>query len=244
MDFHMIYRAKSEVDLSTYRPMDRKNMHSSLHTSLNCLPSQIKPIKSRLNESITEENSLIWDNFLTLEVDSDIGNDADTKVLSNQLCYFGDDYSLHLNEMNITESEQDSNIEMQKKMPNKNAAKVEKTLSSSESLQKESIEKKRVRRSRKKRTRNISNASTTSDQSSKSSLSTAATASDSQQHCESMLTNQSNDEFTPETTISYNSNEKQFELHTKGSNAPKKMKINEMRPEDFFDIVKICHAYV
>lgn len=261
-DYQMIYRAKSEIDLSAYRPTDQKIMQSSLHTSLNCLPSVISPMKqyeSKLNESITEENSLIWDNFQmgndSLKVDSDVGNDSETKELSNELCYFGDDYSVHLNEMNIIESALDSNIEMQQKIPNINAAKDEVILSTSlpstESLQEESTGNKRSRRSRKKRSRNISNASTVAnsltslDQTSKSSVSTATTASaDPEKHCESMQTNQSTDEFTPETTISYNRDEKQFELHTKESDAPKKMKINEMRPEDFFDIVKICQSNI
>lgn len=274
-DYQMIYRAKSELDLSAaHRPssMNQKNMQSSLHTSFNCLlPSiVISPIghtcESKLNESITEENSLIWDNWManeSLKVDSDAGmngNESDTKELSNQLCYFGDDYSLHLNEMNVAESELDSSSGMQLLVPPKNSIKDEKTLfkslPSSESLPKESNVNKRSRRSRKKRSKNattgqtVGNSMTSLDQSSKSSLSVAATASaiddDPVKHSKSMRNaNQSTDEFKPETTISYNSNEKQFELHTKESpDAPKKMKINEMRPEDFYDIVKMCQSNI
>lgn len=265
-DYQLIYRAKSEVDLLAYRPMD--HMQSTLHTSLNCLPSVITPMKhyeTKLNESFTEESSLIWDNFQmghdSLKADNDvglIGNDSETKELSNQLCYFGDDYALHLNEMNTTECELDSSFEMQQQQlaQTKKSKKVAEALSTASSstdlLQKKSNVTKRSRHSRKKRSRNDSTTSTehsvssASDQSSKHSSCATTTASvHSDKHSESMQTNQSQaDEFTPETTISYNSNEKQFELHTKESDAPKKMKINEMRPEDFYDIVKMCQSNI
>lgn len=251
-DYKMIYRAKSEIDLSAFRQEDQKKIQSSLHSSLNCLPSIVAhpmvQCESKLNDSITEENSLIWDNFQmgndSLKVDrydvSIIGNESYTKELSNQLCYFGDDYSLHLNESHGMDSELESSIGLQPK------------ISKEQALRKESTSSKRSRRSRKKRSRNASPSrkSTKSfDQSSKRSLSAATTTSAADdgpaENYESMKTNQSTDDFEPETTISYNSNEKQFELHTKESpDAPKKMKINEMRPEDFYDIVKMCHSNI
>lgn len=264
-DYQMIYRAKSDFDLSAYRQMDQKNMQSSLHTSLNCLPTiVISPMKhheSKLNDSITEENSLIWDNFNdSLKVNSDvgiIGNESDTNELSYQLCYFGDDYSMHLNELSGIESELDSSSQIQRQISKENSTKDECLLSTAlpttESLRKESTGSKRSRRTRKKRSRNVSNTSPVENstplrQSSKGDSSAAATASAdnvSAKHCESVQTNPSTDNFEPETTISYNSNEKQFELHTKESpDAPKKMKINEMRPEDFYDIVKMCQSNI
>lgn len=243
-DYQMIYRAKSEFDLSAHRQMDQRNMQSSLHTSLNCLPTiVISPVKhhdSKLNESITEENSLIWDNFNdSLKVDGDVGtngNESDTKELSNQLCYFGDDYSMHLNDM---ESELDSSSGMQPQILKQNSTK------DPETLRKDSTGSKRSRRSRKKRSRNVSNTSPVGSSTPSAAATTAPADNVSGKHCESMQPNQSTDEFKPETTISYNSNEKQFELHTKESpDAPKKMKINEMRPEDFYDIVKMCQSNI
>lgn len=243
-DYQMIYRAKSDFDLSALRQMDQKNMQSSLHTSLNCLPTiVISPVKhhdSKLNESITEENSLIWDNFNdSLKVDGDVGtngNESDTKELSNQLCYFGDDYSMHLKGM---ESELDSSSGMQPQILKQNSTK------DPETLRKDSTGSKRSRRSRKKRSRNVSNTSPVGSSTPSAAATTAPADNVSGKHCESMQPNQSTDEFKPETTISYNSNEKQFELHTKESpDAPKKMKINEMRPEDFYDIVKMCQSNI
>lgn len=257
-DYQLIYRAKSEqhLNLLAKRPMDAKYLSPSLYTSLNFLPvnNPMKNSESKLNESITEESSLIWDNFQmgnnSLKVDSDVGlmgNDSDTKDLSNQICYFGDDYWLHFTETNIAECELSSDIEAQKKIANENCEKDVKILSTpshpTQPQQKQSTEVKRGRRYRKRRS--TRNSMSSSDQSSKSRSSAATTASiDSVKNNEMMQTNQSTDEFTPETTISYNSSEMQFELHTKESDAPKKMKINEMRPEHFHDIVKMCQSNI
>lgn len=244
-EFQLIYRAKSEqhINLLAHRSIDATNLSSSLHTSLNC---RIKSNELKLNESMTEVSSLIWDNFQmghdslrVVDGSSDVGfvgNESETKELSNQLCYFGDDYSLHLNEMNMTECDVSLDIDTQQQQQ------IPITLSSKYQQQQQRIDStasKRSRRNRKKR------SMSSSDHSSKSRSSEATTASiDSVKRCDSMQTAQSTDEFTPETTISYNSDEKQFELHTKDTDAPKKMKINEMRPEDFYDIVKMCQSNI
>lgn len=257
------------MDMSSFRPMESSRLTLSMQKSLNCLPSIISPIKyfepPKLNDSITEESSLIWDNFQmghdSLKPDNEISlisNELETKELSNQLCYFGDDYSLHLNESNITESELDSDIGIDCK--NDAASKIAETsptLSSSCSSPNESHELRRSRRIRKKRSKNALNTSTCSsnaaehnpilpsDHSSETGLSEATTASaGSKLLTDSMQTSASHEEFTPEKIISYNSDDKQFELHTKESAEPKRMKINEMRPEDFHDIVKMCQSNI
>lgn len=261
------------MDLSTFRPIKSSRLTSSLQTSLNCLPSVISPIKyfkpSNVNDSIPEESSLIWDNFQmghdSLKTDNEItllGNDLKTRELSNQLCYFGDDYSMHLNESNITESELDSDIGNDYKNDVElKVVETSPTLSSPNESQSEtqgeSIKLRRSRRIRKKRLGNTPNISTSSsdaselsttlssDHSSETGLSEATTASaGSKLLTDNMQTQSSHEEFTPEKTISYNSNDKQFELHTKESAEPKRMKINEMRPEDFYDIVKMCQSNI
>lgn len=240
-DFQLIYRAKSEQHINSLasRPLDAKYLSPSLYTSLNFLAVP------KLNDSFTEGSSLIWDNFQmgddSSKVDSDVGllnNDSETK-LSNNICYFGDDYSLHLNETNLVEGDSSSNKGMQKEIVIKNCETDVKDLSPASASSKPSTQSsetvKRGRRNRKRRATGM-----------KSVSSAATTASmDSVKHDDSMQTNQSTDEFTPDTTISYNSSEKQFEVHTKEStDAPKKMRINEMRIEDFYDIVKICQSNV
>lgn len=270
-DYQLLYRAKSEMNLSKW--MESSNLTSSLQTSLNCLPTIISPIKHyepALNDSIIEENSLIWDNFQMghdfIKVDNEsnlIGSDMETKELSNNLCYFGDDYSLHLDESSTTESEIDSNIGMRQQCQHKNVRKVietSPTSSSSCSSQSETVELRRSRRIRKKRARAMlntsaiddarisdSNSTIPTDQASETGLSQATTASASSNvHIEKTQSTpqQSHDEFIPEKTISYNSTDKEFELHTKESAEPKRMKINEMQPEDFYDIVKMCQSNI
>lgn len=270
-DYQLLYRAKSEMDLSSFRSMESSHLTSSLQTSLNCLPSVISPIKCyepppTLNESIHGESSLVWDNFqmghdyLKADEIGLIGSDFETKELSNKLCYFGDDYSLHLNESNTTESELDSDIGTERHGKMELVLKVietSPTLSSSCSSQNEPSELRRSRRIRKKRLRNSLNtpacgstaselnSTLSSDQSSETGLSEATTASaGSKLLTENMQTTPPHDEFTPEKTISYNCSDKQFELHTKESAEPKRMKINEMRPEDFYDIVKMCQSNI
>lgn len=266
-DYQLLYRAKSEMDLTLCRPLNAYNRTSSMRTSLNCLPSMCSPVKrfeSTLNDSIPEECSLIWDNFQLgnefMKPDSDYGfagSDLETKELINKLCYFGDDYSMHLNESFSTDSEKEmeSNCE---EIATEPVMHVFETPPSSPS---EPVKVRRSRRLRNKRLRSLNLTVTSSecssseshsilsmDQSSETNLSEATTASansNMQTHIvDGAQTTPSHDEFTPDTTISYNSDEKQFELHTKESTEPKKMKINEMRPEDFHDIVKMCQSNI
>lgn len=264
VDYRLVYRAKSDMDLSKSQRLDATfNRTSSLHTSLNCLPSILSPGKclaKSMNDSIPEESSLIWDNYKDnvqfahefMKSNSDFaGSDLDTKELINKLCYFGDDYSMHLSgafadNVTVVESENESFTSKTKEKPTLNV------FETSPSSNCESIKKKRSRRVRNKRLKNhsessssVSHSTFSSDQSSDANLSEATTASinsnvridDSQTAAEQMA-------FVPEQTISYNSDEKQFELHTKDHTEPKKMKINEMRPEDFYDIVKMCQSNI
>lgn len=258
-DYQLIYRAKSEqhISLIPHRSMDTK-CSPLAYTSLNCLPviGSSKNSESKLNDSITEESSLIWDNFQMghgiMKVDSEsglMGNDSETKELTHQLCYFGDDYSLHFNETNCAECESSSDMDLQKQIAAKkyekdHIKKLSTASSSSEVPQKESTGIRRSRRIRKRRS--TLNSMSSSDQSSKSrSSATTTTASiDSVKNGVGMQANQSTDEFTPDTTISYNSSEKQFEMFTKESKASKKIKINEMRPDDFYDVVKMCQSNI
>ncbi|XP_055297176.1 uncharacterized protein LOC129565886 [Sitodiplosis mosellana] len=270
-DYQLLYRAKSEMDLSMCRPLDVHNRTSSMRTSLNCLPSILSPVKrfeSTLNDSISEECSLIWDNFQLgnefTKPDSDYGfsgSDFESKELINKLCYFGDDYSVHLNESTATESDREMENSFEEKAAKKPVMHVFETPPSTPSG---SVKVRRSRRLRNKRLRSLNSTipaydSTSSeshstlslDQSSEANLSEATTASVESNMPSTLVVDDTQTvppsslkEFSPEKTISYNSTEKQFELHTKESNEPKKMKINEMRPEDFHDLVKMCQSNI
>ncbi|XP_031625527.1 uncharacterized protein LOC116342166 [Contarinia nasturtii] len=268
-DYRLVYRAKSEMDLSKSHQchrLDTYNRTSSLHTSVNCLPTNLSPSKrlsTSLSDSIPEESSLIWDNFQLanefMKSDSDFaGSDLDTKDLINKLCYFGDDYSMHLNDAlvaNTTESENES-VQSVAKSPNKEKT-ILNVFETPPSSKCELIKTRRSRRIRNKRFKNYSTTSTLDssssashstfslDQSSDANLSEATTASvNSNIHVDDSQSAITHTAFVPEQTISYNTDEKQFELHTKDHNEPKKMKINEMRPEDFYDIVKMCQSNI
>lgn len=259
VNYQLLYRAKSEMDLSVFRPMETNNLTSSLRTSLNCLPSVISPMKcveSKCIESISEDNnSLIWDNFQTgnsfMKSDYDfglIGNDLETRELSNKICFFGDDYSLHLIESSTSESEHISDMEAER---GKKASKIIETSSSS---QKDETKMKRNRRTRRKRSKADSEmpvsasiivksrSTQPSDRSSDLYLSEATTATPESEILNSTRIEDS--QTTPMKSISYDNDQKQFELHTNESAEPKKLKISEMRPEHFYDIVKMCQSNI
>lgn len=270
-DYQLLYRAKSEMDLPAIRSLESNNRTSPLRTSLNCLSLAVSPIKhydAALSDTVTEDSSLLWDNFQIGEFKSDnefglIGSDFETKELVNKVCYFGDDYSEHFtpnpNELSTTESEKGFDTGFGQSL---NAKIDSNVIETSSPLISTSTKTKRSRRIRKKRTRNNSIATTSSeystmDHSSETGQSEATTASASSKLLKSTQvkktandaksddamnteTKQSCDEFVPEKTISYNSNEKQFELHSKESTESKKMKISEMKISDFHDIVQMC----
>lgn len=48
----------------------------------------------------------------------------------------------------------------------------------------------------------------------------------------------------PEERVTYNSDERCFEIFSNESTEPKKMKISDMRPEHFYDMVKVCQTNI
>lgn len=264
-DYQLVYRAKSEMDLPAIRSIESSNCNSPVRTSLNCLSLAVSPIKHidmALSETVTEDSSLLWDNFQIGDPKADndfgvIGSDLETRELVNKICFFGDDYSEHIslqpNESSTTESEKEFDTGLEQSFDGRIDLNVNE---SSTPSQAKPLKTKRSRRTRKKRTRKSSIATTSSEYNSAMSLdlsseagqSEATTASANSKLLSSAqiknTATKSHDEFKPEKTISYNSNEKQFELHSKESVEPKKMRINEMRPEDFFGIVQMCHSNI
>lgn len=245
----LLYRTRSEMDLPSFRPM--LSRASSLQTSVNCLPSLYSPIKidtksiDSTASSTPEDNSLLWDNFqldgefAKPENEANISDsDSETKELINKLCYFGDDYSLHLNEQNSTECDKPSDVEQNAiemhSLPQNNEPKLRRSLR---------IQQKQLRM----QSPLLESAESCDTQSvfslgeSSGHLSDATTATAKSKLMSTFHESDQNASTAqPEQLITYNSAEKHFELRTKNNAEPKRMNVNEMKAEDFYDIVKMC----
>lgn len=191
------------------------------------------PSEQSINSCGTaESNSLLWDNFqlngCASKSETNGNSIADTSEIAaqmNNLCYFGDDYSQHFNIENSSSSA--SSIDLNSTKTNS----IE--LSHETELSKNVLRKKR-RLSRKKTTVKRINTKSSSSFSevSVSNISTASTLP------ATSTIDASVDEFSEK--ITYNSDDKVFELHGTDTTEPKKIKVGQMRPEDFYDIVKMC----
>lgn len=192
-----------------------------------------------IDEASAETNSLVWDNFLSSPKSENGSNDMEISDLMNDLCYFGDDYSMHLETDSKTASDtktecSDSlavdssvgSVDSSAGSMESSVGSIESSVGTSDSSARGTQKKRRSKNKRKKR----SSKSTCSD-------STASTI-----PMESVIENDV--EFVPDEKITYNSDDKLFEVHSKESAEPKKMKIGEMRPEDFYDIVKMCQSNI
>lgn len=183
----------------------------------------------------TESNSLIWDNFQSeccaSESDTNGNSIIDTSEIAklmNNLCYFGDDYSQHFNIGNSSTSASSDELNS--------------TTTNSVELSHETELSKNISRTKRcpRRKRSIGKRMNTKTSSSCSevSVSNISTASTLPTSPTSPAIDSSADEFGEK--ITYNSDDKTFEVHDSDTTETKKIKVGQMRPEDFHYIVKMC----
>lgn len=248
-DLHLIYRTKSDVNLSVYHSLAKKNIcATSFQTSLDFLTDAIATSRSSTIFDLVSEASLEWDNFqpdLKKSCTEILSSDVDDFEMTRDLCYFGEDYSLIL----------ESNLDLIKSndylLEDNSLKDSRSTMINTENQKGE----KRSHRRRKKYKKKYKNGSCSSVPMSSAvetpvvcfseATTKSASSTDVLSHNMENCHNPSNcNETLSKKTINYNSTDKQFEMHSDDSIEPKKLEVSEMCVDDFFDIVKLCQNNV
>lgn len=231
-DIRSLYRRQSSMALkvsrssSSFRALANEEFPGIEHLSEQSINSSC---------GTTENNkSLIWDNFQSNDCasksETNVNSITDTSEMAelmNNVCYFGDDYSQHFRIENSSSFA--SSIELNSTTTNS----IEFLTSHETALSKNVLRPKRRQRRKRPIVKHI-NTETSSlcSEASVSNISTASTLP------APPAINASIDEFGEK--ITYNSDDKSFEVHGNDTIEPKKIKVGQMRPEDFYDIVKMC----
>lgn len=251
-DLHLIYRTKSDVNLSVYHSLAKKNIcATSFQTSLDCSFSTNAFATSHSSSifDLVSEASLEWDNFqpdLKKSCIETLNSDVDVSEMTRDLCYFGEDYSLIL-ESNLDRIKSNDYYLLE-------GNSLKDSLSTMINTENQKGEKTSHRR-RKKHKKKYKNGSCSSvpmssvvetpdicfSEATTKSASSTDVLSYNMENCHNPS---SCNEKLSKKTINYNSTEKQFEMHSDDSNEPKKLEVSEVCVIDFFDIVKLCQNNV
>lgn len=253
-DIRMLYRSRSELNLGSRRKSTR-----SLRSSSNGLASL--DLKGSDSVSSVAGCSLDWDFYQNVygsqqQADEDTyfdDNDFDANemtTMANNLCDFGNDYSLYLTSSTISlNTDVETNAE-----PHSKSICDEKTTGDSATTaelvvdEEELKRQKRIRRHRKKRAKKRQRQQRSVDDSnSEASSEPASTEHSSIASSDSFdsFVEKSNEKETstpsaPSKTIKYDSSANKFEVYSDGLAEPRQLKVSELRPEDFHDVIAKC----
>lgn len=265
----VLYKCRSEMNLNSTSLMQTSKWSSSFRTSMNCFPSMTIPLMTselRETEEFASNCSLDWDDYQQniynskYQADGESYGDADLYSIAKDLCYFGNDYSLHLNSSIIDDHSQSEPVSSDGVLET-TTADMDSTTNDDASIV-QAKQQKRIRRNRTKRNKRRQNqiiensvsdkkSTATSDTTSISSLtepsllaSTLSLNSANFEKCEQSEPVAPQTPQIPSQTIKYDSNENKFEFYSDEQVEPKKHKVSELRPDDFYDIIKMCQQNI
>lgn len=257
-DYRMLYRSRSELNLRS-----RQKSMGSLHSSSNGPATDgLKSIDSASASSLAN-CSLDWDfyqNVYGAQQESDKDSYFDDEYndemseMAKNLCYFGNDYSLYLTSSTISlntvgdiKAEQYAESITEEKTTGDSATTAELVVGEEEIKRQKRLRRQRKKRAKKRQQQQLqrllvdSNSVVSSETASTGN--TSMTSSDSC-HFESFV-QASNEKETstpsaPPKTIKYDSSANKFEVYSDELGESKLLKVSELRPEDFHDVISMC----
>lgn len=261
-DLHALYRSKSDLNLPIYRCTSEMRTNytavaaapatsaftSSFRASTNSLPLTVvaNDTPSSSTYDITSTESLEWDSFapdLTALPNGIVNNDNEISAMSEKLCYFGEDYSQQLDAKSIATSSTTEVNNILADSTSKQATASQASVDHSEMVA--ANVKKRTGRQRQQKVlrakrrafhsilKMSQNTYDTGQQTPKRTTAEASTETEPIEKC-------CQQSETLETLITYNNTDKQFELRGSDPSQAKKMRVSEMRPEHFHELVTVC----
>lgn len=263
-DYRMLYRSRSELNLSS-----RRKSLGSLRASSNGLASM--DLKGSASTSSVTSCSLDWDfyqnGYGTQQPTNDDTffdvndfDDSEMHTIANNLCDFGNDYSLYLTSSTIS-----LNTDVEIKTVNQQSESIcdEKTTGDSVTtaelvVNEEEKRLKRIRRHRKKRAKkrqqqrrslddsnSVVSAESTSTKKESTTLSDASTASSTfDTFIQASNVKETSTPSAPAKTIKYDSSASKFEVFSDEMDEPKQLKVSELCPEDFHDVINACQSNI
>lgn len=253
-DYRMLYRSRSELNLSSRRKSSR-----SLRSSSNGLASL--DLEGSDSGSFVADGSLDWDFYQNVygvqqQADEDTyadDNDGDEMdLMASKLCDFGNDYSLYLASSTISlntdgniNAEQPSKSICDGKTIGDSATTAELVVDEEEIQRQKRIRRKRKKRAKKRQQQKLSLATANSKVSSESaSTKNASIASSESSQFDSFAPNPCKEETStpkaPPKTITYDSEANKFEVYSDELGETKQLKVSELRPEDFHGVITMC----
>lgn len=253
-DLRMLYRSRSELNLNSRR--------KSLGSSSSGLASF--DLKKTDSASSMADCSLDWDFYQNVygvqqQADEDINFDEDEmNAAANKLCDFGNDYSLYLTTSTTSLStDENSNAEPNKveQLSESELICDEKTTGDSATtaelvVDEEEIKRlKRIRRQRKKRAKKREQKRLLAESNSDVSSVLTSTENASTTSSESVVQKPNENEIPtpssiPPKTITYDSSANKFEVYSNEMGESKQVKVSELRPEDFHDVITMCQSNI
>lgn len=244
----LLYRSRSELNLSA-----RRKSFGSLRSSSNGLASA-GAMKSDSGSSVAD-GSLEWD-FYQQQADEhtlfDVNDFVDGDIygdMARNLCEFGNDYSLCLSSSTISLDTDggDFNAEPQSEsICNEKTTGDSVTTAELVTVEADTQRQKRIRRQRKKRAKKRKQKPSPADadsmvsSGSTSTQSAANTSAGFDSFVQESKPKETSTPSAPSKTIKYDSSANQFHVYSDELQEPKLLKVSELRPEDFQEVVNMC----
>lgn len=254
-DYRILYRSRSELNLSSRRKSLR-----SLRSSSNGLASF--DLKDSDRGSSVADGSLDWDFYqngygVQQQADEDtyfddVNNGDEMDTMASKLCDFGHDYSLYLATSTISlntdgdiTAEHPSKSICDEKTIGDSATTAELVVDEDEIQRQKRIRRKRKKRAKKRQQQNLLMAAVKSDISSESAImNNGSIASKESSHFDRSVKKSCKEEtstpIVPPKTITYDSVANKFEVYSEELGETKQLKVSELRPADFHGVITMC----